>query len=138
MPDGIRILLLDDEIALLDTLADYLRECRYTVYPVTQAEEASAHLGRGIVDLAILDVGAHGLRVAREAMTDNIPAILMSGSPVILEIGLVGNVMRKPFSLTALRTNIEKALALPGRNGSARPERAMGELAPGSASSGSA
>ena len=130
MPDRTRILLLDDEIALLDTLTNYLRECRYTVYPVTEAEEASAHLRCGMVDLAVLDVGAHGLRIAREAMTSDIPAILMSGYPVILEIGAVGDVMRKPFSLTALRTNIEKAIAWRDPNGAAKTERAIGQLAP--------
>src|SRR5258706_8898337 len=118
MPDRTRILLLDDEIALLETLTDYLRECRYTVYPVTQAEEASAHLRCGIVDLAIPDVGAHGLRIAREAMTNDIPTILISGHPVILETGGVGDVMRKPFSLATLRTNIEKTMAGRAQNGS--------------------
>ncbi len=141
MPNRTRILLLDDEIALLDTLTDYLRECRYTVYPVTQAEEASAHLRCGIVDLAIVDVGAHGLRIAREAMTNDIPTILISGSPVILEIGAVGDVMRKPFSLTLLRANIEKVMSGRGRDGAAEAEQAMDQLAPmrmPSARSGSA
>src|SRR5258708_12459731 len=107
MPDKTRILVLDDEIDLLDTLTGYLRDCRYTVYPAARAEDAITHLRRGTVDLAILDVGAHGLRVAREAMSDGIPTILMSGSPVILEIGAVGEVMRKPFRLAALPTNTE-------------------------------
>ena len=63
-----RILILDDEIDLLDTLVSYLREdCRYRVYPAARAEDAIAYLRRGTVDLALLDVGAHGLRVAREA-----------------------------------------------------------------------
>jgi DNA-binding response OmpR family regulator len=129
MPNRTRILVLDDEVALLDTLTDYLRECHYTVYPVTQAEEASAHLRCGIVDLAILDVGAHGLRIAREAATNDIPTILISGHPVILETGAVGDVMRKPFSLAVLRANIEKTLAKHGRDGAAEPDSAMAELA---------
>jgi DNA-binding response OmpR family regulator len=128
MPNRTRILLLEDEVALLDTLTDYLRECRYTVYPVTQAEEASAHLRCGIVDLAILDIGAHGLRIAREAMTADIPTILMSGHPVILETGAVGDVMHKPFSFALLRANIEKMMLSHRRNGSAPGERTM-ELA---------
>jgi DNA-binding response OmpR family regulator len=117
MPDKTRILILDDEIALLDTLTDFLRDCGYIVYPVTQAEEASVHLRSGIVDLALLDVGAHGLRIAREAMTNGTPAMLMSGSPVILENGTIGEVMRKPFSLAMLRTNIEKAVGARCGNG---------------------
>jgi DNA-binding response OmpR family regulator len=128
MANRTRILVLDDEVALLDTLTDYLRECRYTVYPVTQAEEASAHLRCGIVDLAILDVGAHGLRIAREAATNDIPTILISGHPVILESGAVGDVMRKPFSLAVLRANIEKAIAKQGHRGSVKGEPALDEF----------
>ena len=128
MANRTRILVLDDEIALLDTLTDYLRECRYTVYPVTQAEEASAHLRCGIVDLAILDVGAHGLRIAGEAATNDIPTILISGHPVILETGAVGDVMRKPFSLAVLRANIEKSIAKHGRKSPVEAERTRDEL----------
>ncbi len=131
MPNEIRVLVLDDEIALLDTLTDFLRDCGYTVYPAMRAAEASAHLRCGVVDLAILDVGAHGLRIAREAMTNGVPTILMSGYPVIIEIGAVGEVLRKPFTLETLKANIEKAMAGRGRNGSAKAERAMDQLAPG-------
>jgi DNA-binding response OmpR family regulator len=128
MPKEIRILILDDEIALLDTLADFLRDCGYIVYPVTQAEEASVHLRCGIVDLALLDVGAHGLRIAREAMTNGTPVILMSGYPVILETGAIGEFMRKPFSLAALRTNIEKIMCGWQADRPARSARAMEEV----------
>src|SRR5258708_8379829 len=114
MPDKTRILVLDDEIDLLDTLTGYLRDCRYTVYPAARAEDAITHLRRGTVDLAILDVGAHGLRVARKAMSVGIPTILMSDSPVILQTGTVVEVMRKPFRLAALRTHIKRAIAVLG------------------------
>jgi DNA-binding response OmpR family regulator len=131
MPNETRILVLDDEISLLDTLTDFLRDSGYTVYPVMQPAEASAHLRCRLVDLAILDVGAHGLRIAREAMTNGVPTILMSGYPVIIEIGAVGEVLRKPFTLETLKANIEKAMAGRSRNGSAKAERAMDQLAPG-------
>jgi DNA-binding response OmpR family regulator len=111
MSNETRILILDDEIDLLDTLTSYLRDdCQYRVYPAARAEDAITCLRRDTVDLAIVDVGAHGLRVAREAMSDGIPTILISGAPVILESGPVGEVMRKPFSLAALRRNIERAI----------------------------
>jgi len=132
MPNETRILILDDEIDLLDTLVSYLREdCRYRVYPAARAEDAIAYLRRGTVDLALLDVGAHGLRVAREAMSDGIPTILMSGSPVILESGPVGEVMRKPFSLAALRMNIERAIGGHQIGGTVTAERAIGLRASG-------
>jgi DNA-binding response OmpR family regulator len=69
------------------------------------------HIGSGNVDLAIIDVGAHGLRVAREATTRNIPSILMSGRPVIFEIGGLGEVLQKPFKLDELANLIAKTVA---------------------------
>src|SRR5258708_11815744 len=131
MSNETRVLVLDDEIALLYTLTHFWKACGYTVYPVMQAAEASAHLRCGLVDLAILDVGAHGLRIAREAMANDVPTILMSGYPVIIEIGAVGEVLRKPFTFETLKSNIEMAMAGRGRNGSAEAERANEQNAPG-------
>ncbi len=54
-----------------------------------------------------------------------------SPAPVIIEIGAVGEVLRKPFTLETLKSNIEMAMAGRGRNGSAKAERAMDQLAPG-------
>src|SRR5258708_8505051 len=107
MPNETRIVILDDEIALLDTLSDFLKDCGYTVYPVMQAAEASAHLRCGLVDLAILDVGAHGLRIAREAMTSGVPTIPMSPYPVTISTPALAEVLPNPSTLDTPKPNIE-------------------------------
>jgi two-component system cell cycle sensor histidine kinase/response regulator CckA len=111
MFNEIRVLVLDDEIPVLSVLTDFLKGQGYAVYPVLDPEVAMARIGSGMVDLAIIDVGAHGLRVAREAATRNIPSILMSGRPVIFEIGGIGNVLQKPFKLDELASLIAKTVA---------------------------
>lgn len=111
MPAGTRVLVIDDEVLLLDMLADFLREQGYEVCPSDDAGTAIDHIKTGTIDIAVIDVGAHGLRVAREATTRNIPCILMSGRPVIFEIGGLGEVMRKPFRFDALSELIEAIVA---------------------------
>lgn len=109
MSGGARILVLDDEPALLEALSAYLEERDFRV---SAASDATTALGiiRGGIDIAIIDVGAHGLRVLREATTRNIPSILISGRPVILEIGGIGSILRKPFRFDVLVEMIEETL----------------------------
>ena len=107
--DG-RILLVEDEPDLLDTLSLYLRGRGYEIYPAADLPTARHHLDTRPIDLAVLDVGAHGLRLAREAATRNIPCVLMSGRPVILEMGGIGAVLPKPFKLDVLAARIAEQL----------------------------
>jgi DNA-binding response OmpR family regulator len=111
MPRGTNVLVLEDEPELLGTLTTYLEECGYVVHAAADALAASAHLVSRPIDIAVIDVGAHGLRVAREATTRNIPSIQMSGKRVIFEIGGIGEVLHKPFALRDLQEAIEAALA---------------------------
>src|SRR5690349_3803234 len=111
MPRGTNVLVLEDEPELLETLMTYLEEeCGYVVHAAPDALAASAHLATQPIDIAVIDVGAHGLRVAREATTRNIPSIQMSGKRVIFEIGGIGEVLHKPFALRDLHEAIETAL----------------------------
>jgi two-component system OmpR family response regulator len=122
MSDEIRVLVLDDEIPVLSMLTDYLKDYGYSVCPALDPEVAMAHIGSGNVDVAVIDVGAHGLRVAREATTRNIPSILISGRPVIFEIGGLGEVLQKPFKLDELAGLIAKTVAR-YRNSATDPQR---------------
>ncbi len=110
MPDGTRILVLDDEHELLDALMLFLEGRGFQVLPTTDAAEASEMIAGGHADLAIIDIGEHGLRLLREATTRNIPSILISGRPVIFEIGGIGDVLQKPFPFSALAERIDAVL----------------------------
>ena len=105
-----RVLVLDDEPALLDALTEYLEERDFQVSAASDATVALGLIGGGGIDIAIIDVGAHGLRVLREATTRNIPSILISGRPVIHEIGGIGSILRKPFRFDVLIEMIEETL----------------------------
>jgi DNA-binding response OmpR family regulator len=107
--DG-RILLVEDEPDLLDTLTLYLTGKGYQVYPAADLATARHHLDTRPIEVAVLDVGAHGLRIARDAAARNIPCVLMSGRPVILEMGGLGTVLAKPFKLDVLAARVEEQL----------------------------
>jgi DNA-binding response OmpR family regulator len=110
MPTAGCVLILEDEAELLDLLTLFLRGLGYTVCAAPDVEPALQFLQVGGIDLAIVDVGAHGLRIAREAASRSIPCIMMSGRPVIFEIGGLGEVLQKPIRLDDLKTKIEAVM----------------------------
>ena len=105
-----RILVVDDEADVLELLKECLELQGYGVVTTSSAIEAESLLSSGVIDLAMLDVGVHGLRLARKARSFDKPFILMSGSPVIVEMGEFGPVLRKPFKLEALTSAVERAV----------------------------
>jgi DNA-binding response OmpR family regulator len=105
-----RILVVDDEADVLELLKEYLELQGYSVVTTSSAIEAESLLSSSVIDLAMLDVGVHGLRLARKARSFDKPFILMSGSPVIVEMGEFGPVLRKPFKLEALTRAVERAV----------------------------
>ena len=105
-----RILIVDDEADVLALLKEHLELQGYGVVTTSSAIEAESILSSSVIDLAMLDVGVHGLRLARKARSFDKPFILMSGSPVIVEMGEFGPVLRKPFKLEALTRAVERAL----------------------------
>ncbi len=74
---GGRVLILDDEEAILEPIARYFRALGFTVDTAQEQEEAEALVDRRRYDLAILDVrltrygGADGLEVLREIRRRN-------------------------------------------------------------------
>jgi DNA-binding response OmpR family regulator len=107
---GARILVVDDEAEVLKLLKDYLEPQGYEVITTASAIEAESLLSSSGVDLALLDVGVHGLRLGRTARSLDRPFVLMSGAPVIVEMGEIGSVLRKPFKLDELARIVERAL----------------------------
>ncbi len=105
-----RILVVDDEAEVLELLKDFLEPQGYGVVTTESAIEAESLLSSSVIDLALLDVGVHGLRLARKARSFGKPFILMSGSPVIVAMGEFGTVLRKPFKLVALIRMVERAV----------------------------
>jgi DNA-binding response OmpR family regulator len=105
-----RILVVDDEPEVLEILRSALEEQGYDVVTTESAIEAESLITSPTVDLALLDVGMHGLRLGRKAMSAGKPFILMSGMPVVIEMGELGAVLRKPFRLAEVVRIIERGL----------------------------
>lgn len=110
-----RILVVDDEAAILDMLREFLGDCGYEVVTASNAIEAEVLLESDSIDLALLDVGVHGLRLAEKANAVGKSFILMSGAPVVVEMGEFGEVLRKPFQLGALRRAVARMLGDPAQ-----------------------
>lgn len=96
MPSPSRILIIDDDRALCELLADYLRHEDFVVDTAHDGDEALSRLSNqaGRPDLMILDVmmpGRDGLEILRELrMQHRLPVIMLSarGEPVDRVIGL--------------------------------------------------
>lgn len=81
MNAGARILMVDDDPGIRDVVSDFLGRHGYKVETAADAQEMERALGRGSVDLIVLDVmlpGEDGLAVCRRlAMADDAPPIIM-------------------------------------------------------------
>ena len=116
----LRILLVDDEGMILDTIAPMLRHAGHRVDVASSGQEGLDRLSGGLeVDLVILDQnmpGLSGVETLRQIRAAH------SGLPVVLSTGLVDStveatlsahagvwLLRKPFAIGELRTAIHSA-----------------------------
>jgi len=109
-----RLLLLDDDEALLLPIARFLREQGYDVVTAHEPEEGEALLAHEKFDLVILDLaltrfGREGLRILRSIRAADpwLPVVVMSGyvpSDVEQEVRRLGadEVLTKPQPLPEL------------------------------------
>ena len=119
-----RILLVDDEAALRQPLADYLGRQGFAVAQAANAAEARAQIAEGSPDLVLLDImmpGEDGLSLCRHlAETRHVPVIFITARGeatdriVGLEIGGDDYVV-KPFDPRELVARIRSVLRRAGR-----------------------
>lgn len=76
---GKRLLIVDDEKDILETLTDLLRVCK--VDPASSFEEAKRLLEQFDYDLAVLDImGVRGFELLEIATKRNIPALMLTAN----------------------------------------------------------
>lgn len=119
-----RVLLVDDEAALREPLADYLVRQGFAVTQAATAAEARSRLGENGFDLVLLDImmpGEDGLSLCRHLVeTRQIPVIFITARGeatdriVGLEIGADDYVV-KPFDPRELVARIRSVLRRAGR-----------------------
>jgi signal transduction histidine kinase/ActR/RegA family two-component response regulator len=131
-----RILVVDDEKTVADSLADMLRLQGHTVEAVTDPRLALTRLEDDALDLVITDLGMpelNGWEVAEQTRSihPGLPVILVTGwghqiDPDRLQATGIARVIAKPFRIHEIREAVAAALepqpaGAAGRNGRPRP-----------------
>ncbi|MFM5886329.1 MAG: response regulator, partial [Novosphingobium sp.] len=132
-----RILLVDDEEALRQPLAEYLSRQGFGVMQAASAAEARSLLRDGVPDIVLLDImmpGEDGLSLCRHlSETRGIPTILLTARGeamdrvVGLEIGADDYVV-KPFEPRELVARIRSVLRRAAKGGTAPAEDELFEF----------
>ena len=124
-----RILIVDDDRSVRDSLAEYLQEHGYEVALAEGGEAMRRTLAAGVPDVVLLDLnmpGEDGLSLARWLRANHDVAIIMvtgAGEVVDRVIGLeVGadDYLAKPFDPRELRARLKSVLRRT-RGGTAKP-----------------
>jgi DNA-binding response OmpR family regulator len=112
-----KILLLEDDANLNETVTEFLKEKGYEVISVYDGNEAREKLYESRYDLLLLDVntpGINGFNLLREARDNSVsaPAVFITSLDSVddLEKGFnsgCDDYMRKPFSLKELHIRVE-------------------------------
>ena len=133
-PESPRLLLVDDEAALREPLAEYLSRQGFSVDQAASAAQARSHLRAQTPDLALLDImmpGEDGLALCRHLVESrSIPVIFLTARGeatdriVGLEIGADDYVV-KPFDPRELVARIRSVLRRASRG---NPPAANNEL----------
>lgn len=117
----VKVLLVDDEVDFVDTLAQRLRIRELTVDTVYNGEEALSFIKKIKPDVIVLDLkmpGLHGIEVLREIkkMSPQIQVIILTGHGTEKDEeeakGLGGfDFLRKPAEIDLLVAKIKEAFA---------------------------
>jgi len=112
-----KILLLEDDLNLSDTVCDYLEEKGFEVICVYDGEEALSSIYENSFDLLLLDVNVpikNGFQVLKEIIKDgnNTPAIYITSLNSVdsLEQGYSSgcdDYIRKPFEIKELLLRVQ-------------------------------
>ncbi len=116
----IRVLLLEDDITLNETVSEYLEELGYKVDVVEDGEEALGLMYENTYDIFLLDVkvpGLNGFDLLKEARGRDIqtPAIFITSLNSVDDLSKgyesgCDDYIRKPFALKELEVRMESIL----------------------------
>jgi CheY-like chemotaxis protein len=112
-----RVLLVEDDPAVRDVVADFLELLGCAVNTAANGKQALDHVARARPDLILLDYlmpvmdgRAFGVAVRRETGQADVPIVLISGSPKADEVcDAIGATacLRKPFDMDELAEIVE-------------------------------
>jgi two-component system response regulator AtoC len=118
-----KVLLVDDELTMVQTVSELLRQEGHEVFPFTNGNAALAALTTHVPELVITDLyldktRAHGLEILQKARALNPPAVVI----VITGFGSIETAveamksgafdyLEKPFKVEELRLCVQRALS---------------------------
>lgn len=115
-----RILVLDDDEAVLDALEAALEYASFTVKTITKSENVFNVINEFQPDLVLIDYILNGInggeichQIKTNPLTQGMPVILISAYPkVLLSLGDYGcnNFIPKPFDLSELIMTIKSCI----------------------------
>ncbi len=115
--DAKTLLIVDDEFAIVEALAEILKWEGYTVMSAGNGQAALEVLGKERVDLVLMDAMMPvmgGVEAAAAMQADprlrDIPIILMTAGPMPAGEARWVATLRKPFQLEALERAVRNAL----------------------------
>jgi CheY-like chemotaxis protein len=115
--DAKTLLIVDDEFAIVEALAEILKWEGYTVMSAGNGRAALEVLGKERVDLVLMDAMMPvmgGVEAAAAMQADprlrDIPIILMTAGPMPAGEARWVAALRKPFQLEALERAVRNAL----------------------------
>ncbi len=115
--DAKTLLIVDDEFAIVEALAEILKWEGYTVMSAGNGRAALEVLGKERVDLVLMDAMMPvmgGVEAAAAMQADprlrDIPIILMTAGPMPAGEARWVATLRKPFQLEALERAVRNAL----------------------------
>jgi len=115
-----KLLLLEDDIALNETIVDYFENLDFSITPVYNGNDALDSIYENSFDLLLLDVNVpdtNGFEILKRVREEGVrtPAIFITSlnSMVDLETGFESgcdDYIRKPFALKELKLRVETIL----------------------------
>ena len=117
-----RILVLDDDLAILSAVRDILEYCGYEVNTLPRGDKVFENIEQYHPDLILLDVMLADMdgrqicqEIKQEGRTENIPVILISAThnldDCMKQKGAPDDFLTKPFDVNSLLNKIEHQLA---------------------------
>ncbi|HET9596317.1 MAG TPA: response regulator [Anaeromyxobacteraceae bacterium] len=119
MGNGYRLLVVEDDRNLCESLADVLRLCGYEVDTAQDGEEALERLRAAprpdavLLDVVLPRMGSQALLVRLRGGAAPSPAVVLMSGMVPGHDGIPADVLVKPFEIQELLARVERACGAP-------------------------